>query len=440
MDILNNRETAIALWLLAISVYVYFSPKMIEVRSAFSKLLQTFFAPQIVSVLGLMTVYMVIVISVLSELALWNAGQIKNTLFWCFSIGFLSLFKIDKLKNDRSYFKRLVVDSVKLLAVFQFVIGVYTFPLWVEVILVPLLVFNGTLLAIAKTDEKYYQVKKVLECFLFMFGVIVVCYTLYMLVTDFGEFGNEKTAYDFIVPPLLTLCYLPFIYMLLLYTTYEQVFARLTFFIKKPGYRLIAKIYAVVLFNFRLTLLERWAREVAIGKVESHSDLIDSIKHIFKVSAAEKNPKKVDELQGWSPYEAKSFLATQELNTGYYNKISENEWWAASQTLELSDGILPDNIAYYVEGSEHIAKTLKLKVNINDVSGMPQACVKLTEVGEVLHESSLCLPLSEHMKKAILSCSSYSEMIGNKNISLTVEHWENHKLHGLELKFVVSSI
>ncbi|WP_226422234.1 hypothetical protein [Vibrio sp. E14] len=440
MDILNNREIAIALWLLAISVYVYFSPKMVEVRSAFSKLLQTFFVSQIVSVLGLMIVYMAIVISVLSELALWNTEQIKNTVFWCFSVGFLSLFEIDKLKKDRIHFKRLVVDNLQLLAVFQFVVGVYTFPLLIEAILVPLLVFIGILLAVAKTDEKYYQVKKVLEYLLFMFGVVLVCYTLYMLVTDFGEFGNEKTAYDFIVPPLLTLCYLPFIYMFLVYTTYEQVFSRLTFSIKKPVYRRVAKIYAVVLFNFRLTLLERWAHEVARGNLESHSDLIDSIKHIFKVSIAEKNPKKVDKLKGWSPYEAKSFLATQELSTGYYNKISENEWWASSQMLELNDGILPDNIAYYVEGSEHIAKTLKLKVNINDVSRVTQACVKLTVVAEVLHESSLSLPLSEHMKSAILSCSSYSEVVGNKSISLTVEHWENHKLKGLELKFVVSSI
>ncbi|HAS6253691.1 TPA: hypothetical protein RQL13_004508 [Vibrio vulnificus] len=440
MDILNNREIAIALWLLAISVYVYFSPKMVEVRSACSKLRQTFFVSQVISVLGLMIAYMVIVISVLSELALWNVDQIKNTVFWCFSTGFLSLFEIEKLKKDRSHFRQLVVDNLQLLAIFQFVVGVYTFSLWIEVILVPVLAFIGMLLAVAKTDEKYYQVKKVMEYFLLIFGVVLVCYTLYMLVTNFGEFGKEKTVYDFITPPLLTLCYLPFIYMLLVYTTYEQVFTRLTFFIKKPVYRRVAKIYAVVLFNFRLTLLERWAGQVVRGNIESHSDLIDSIKHIFKVSAAEKSPKKIDQLQGWSPYAAKSFLVTQDLSTGYYNKVSENEWWASSQMLEFSDGILPDNIAYYVEGSEHIAKSLKLKVNINDVLGLTQACVKLAKVAEVLHESSLSLPLSEDMKNAILSCSSHSEMVGNKNISLTVEHWKNHKLKGLELKFVVSSI
>lgn len=440
MDILNNREIAIALWLLVICIYVSFSSKMEEVRNAFRSLLQTFFVTQIVTVFGLMIAYMVIVILVLSEFALWNVDQIKNTVFWCVSVGFLSLFRIDKLKKDRRNFKRLVVDNLKLLAILQFVIGVYTFPLWVEGVLVPLLALIGALFAIAKTDKKYYRVKQVLESFLFMLGVMLVGYTIYMLVTDFGEFGNETTAYDFIVPPLLTLCYLPFIYIFLVFSTYEQVFCRLAFFIKKPIYRRAAKVYVIVLFNFRLTLLERWAHEIARNNIESHSDLIESIKHIFKVSVAEENPKKVDELHGWSPYEAKKFLVNQQLSTGYYNRISENEWWASSQMLEFSDGILSDNISFYIEGSEEIAKTLKLKVNINDVSRVTQACIKLTDVAKVLHESSLCIPLSENMENAILASSSYSEVIGNKNISLTVEHWENHELKGVVLKFVVSSI
>ena len=40
-------------------------------------------------------------------------------------------------------------------------------------------------------------------------------------------------------------------------------------------------------------------------------------------------------------------------------------WGADSSYLEIGSGILPNNIAYYIDGTEKAAKKLKLKMNIN---------------------------------------------------------------------------
>lgn len=140
-------------------------------------------------------------------------------------------------------------------------------------------------------------------------------------MTDFGEFGNKKTAYDFFVPQLLTISYLPFIFFMLIYSTYEQVFVRLKFAIKSRLYRNLAKIYALILFNIRMSLLDRWSFHVARIKIESHADLFESFRHTFKVNQAEKNPKNVPFCQGWSPYQVKEFLSCEGLNTGFYKNI-----------------------------------------------------------------------------------------------------------------------
>lgn len=280
MDIFNNREIAIGLWLLAISIYVFLSPKMVEVKSSFRHLLSAFFVKQIMSVLGLMIVYIIFVIYFLSEMDLWNAEQIKNTVFWCVSVGFMSLFKIESIKKDKSFFKHSVVDNLKLLAILQFIVGVYTFPIWIEILLVPILALIGAMSAIVEGDKKYHQVKTILEYCLSIFGIILIIYTLYMLTTNFSEFGNKKTGYDFFIPSLLTLFYLPFLFFILVYSTYEQVFVRLRFSIKNRLYRNLAKIYAFVLFNVQIGLLERWSFHVARIKVESHTDLIESFWHI----------------------------------------------------------------------------------------------------------------------------------------------------------------
>ncbi len=440
MDILNNREIAIALWLLAISAYIFSSSKMAEVRTAFKKLLSTFFVRQIISVLCLMVAYMAIAIYWLSEFDLWNAEQLKNTVFWCASVGFMSLFKITKIKKVKSYFKHSVIDNLKLLAILQLIVGVYSFSLWIEVLLAPVLALIGAMLAIAETDKKYHQVKVLLEYCLSLFGVVLIIYTLYMLTTNFGEFGKEKTAYDFFVPPLLTLCYLPFIFIMLVYSSYEEAFVRLKFSINNRFHRYTAKFYAIVLFNLRVSQLERWSYQVARENIESHSDLVDTFKHIIKVRSSERNPREVPIEQGWSPYKAKDFLVNEGLKTRFYNRLFEEEWSASSSMEEFNDGIFPDNIAYYVEGSEEAANVLKLKVNVNDAARSQQACEKLEEMAEALSISSLNQPLSEGMKNAISNCESYSEKCEGKKMSFDIERWPNHRFNGYDLKFLISSI
>lgn len=387
-----------------------------------------------------MVAYMVPFIYWLSKLNLWNAEQLKNTVFWCASVGLMSLFKLEQIKKDKSFFKHSVIDNLKLLAILQFVVGVYTFPLWVELLLVPILALIGSMLAIAETDKKYHQVKVLLEYCLSCFGIALIVYTLYMLITNFDKFGQEKTAYDFFVPPILTLCYLPFMFFILVYTTYEQAFIRLKFSIKNRFLRYAAKLYALILFNVRVSLLERWSHEITRGNITKHTDLVDTFKHIFKVVSSEKNPKQVPKERGWSPYQAKDFLVAKGINTGFYNRVFEKEWSASSPLKEFGEGIIPNNIAYYVEGSEELANVLKLKVNVNDATRSQQAYSMLSEIAEALSIASLNQLLSEEMKNAISGCKPYSEKFEGKTISLAVECWPNHRFNGYDLKFIISSI
>lgn len=153
MDILNNREIALVFWLIVISIFFLSSSKMTKIRNSFKRMLAGLFVRQIISVLFLMVTYMVIIIYWLSELDLWNIEQLKNTVFWCISVGFMSLFQLEKFKMDKSFFKKSVIDNFKLLAIIQFIIGVYTFSLWFEILIVPFLALIITMLAIAEAEK-----------------------------------------------------------------------------------------------------------------------------------------------------------------------------------------------------------------------------------------------------------------------------------------------
>jgi redox-regulated HSP33 family molecular chaperone len=168
--------------------------------------------------------------------------------------------------------------------------------------------------------------------------------------------------------------------------------------------------------------------------------LVDTFKHVFKVRSSERNPTEVSKEQGWSPYQAKDFLIGKGVITGFYNRLSEDEWTALSPMNEFSDGIIPDNIAYYIEGSEDVVNVLKLKVNVNDATRSQQASAVLMEMAEALYISSLSQQLSKEMKRAISSCEPYSEKLEDKTVSLTVEHWPDHRFNGYDLKFIISSV
>lgn len=440
MDFLNNREMAVTLWLTAIAIYIFSASKIRDARKSFRSLLSALFARQIISVLILMTIYMGVVVYLMSEADLWNIGQIKNTVFWAVAVGFMSFMKLESIKKDKSFFKHSVINNLKILSIIQFVVGVYAFPLWAELLLVPVLALIGGMSAIAETDEKHNQVKRLLDGLLILFGITVIAYTAYMLITKFSEFGQESTAYDFIVPPLLTILYLPFIFMLMVYSTYEQAFVRLMFTIKENKLRPIAKIYAILFFNFRLALLERWLNHISREKIASHRDLINSFKHIRKVTKLEKSASEVSFEEGWSPYIAKDFLSNEGLASGHYNKLFDNEWHASSPMVALGSESIPDNVAYYVEGIEGIAKILKIKLNINDSSRSHSSRKRLLDLAETLIQKSLNTNITESTKNALLAGEPNCECYGSKSVSVAVDFWHGHKLNGHDIKLIVSGI
>lgn len=388
----------------------------------------------------LMTIYMGVIIYLMYEANLWNSGQIKNTIFWAVGVGFMSLFKLDSIKRDKSFFKHSIIDSLKILAIIQFVVNFYSFPLWVELLLVPILALTGGMSAIAKADEKHNQAKKLLDGLMMLFGIVLIAYTIYMLITNFNKFGQESTLYDFIVPPLLTLFYLPFIFIMMIYSAYEQVFVRLIFVIKDYKLRFTAKLYTILFFNLRLTLLERWLNHVSREKISSHKELINSFKYIRKVTKLESSVNEVPFEEGWSPYIAKDFLSNEGLATGHYDKLFEDGWHASSPMLKLGNEIIPDYITYHVEGIEGIAKILKIQLNINDSSRSQFSRKILLKLAETLIKKSLKMNITEYTKNALLAGEPSCENYGSKSVSVDIDFWQGHQFSGHDIKLIVSGI
>lgn len=273
----NNRELALLIWLALFIIWASRKPGM---RRALSGLMRAFFARKVFTLVALMVLYLVAVVIGFRYLNLWQPSHFTATLLWGVSVGLVTLINLNSISEDEHYFRKTALEQVRLLVLLEFFINFYVFDLWVEMVLVPITVFIGGMLAYAESDSKYAAVKRLLDVVMAIFGAALVVFAVYKAVTDFSAFATASTLRDFVLYPLMSLAFLPFTYIAALWVRYEGLFLRLSFFIRDKDLLRYAKRQAMIKINFRLNLLNAWARAVLRLRPESKADILDSLARV----------------------------------------------------------------------------------------------------------------------------------------------------------------
>ncbi len=370
MKILNNRECAILTWMFLLTLFILTSARMEGTRKSIKEILPTILAKPIIIIVFLTISYMLGSIYFLNKLDLWNLSQLKNTIIWSVSTGLFSIFKVNSIKNDENFLINSFLDNFKIIAIIQFVVEIYSFDFVYELILIPSLVLVGTTLEYSKNENKYRQARIFLNYLLSIFGLAMLIYTGYQITINFNKSILEGTLDDFLTPPLLTLLFIPFLFTLLVYMTYEGIFIRLNNLITNKKLNLSTKIKALLIFNIRLGLLERWASSLNYINLNSPTEIQHSFSKLFQMITAERKQKSVPVNLGWSPHEAIMFLESEGIRTGYYHDTFDNEWMAISSMVYFGEDLFKENISYYIIGNKYAATSLKIKVDIFSKSSL----------------------------------------------------------------------
>ncbi len=439
MDLLSNREWAILAWLTALVLYVGYVSGMQLVREYALDVIKGFFVWKIQSVLILALFYVSLVVYFLHANDLWHIGQLKNTVIWFFAVAFLSFFDLEKYKKDSGLFKKAILDNIKLIALVEFLIGFYVLSFWAELILFPILVLITLIHAYSQTDKKYKSVETLFETVLALFGFSLIVYALYELTTSFSEFVKPETAEDFLLPPFLTLAYLPFIFFLVVYTTYENIFVRLQCSVKDRWVRRFTKAFALIAFNFRIKDLERWVWMIQVRDINSFRGVFRAWRDFRAMRKVEENPPSISKNEGWSPYEAQGFLKEHGIETEHYKEL-QGDWFASAPYVEFGDGLIKANIAYYIDGNSRSTRSLKVIVNINDGTDADIARDKMLNVAEMLFQRSTNHTLPEKIKEAIISEENLDDVYDLYSLSFEIDVWPNHRLNGYSLRFCIAML
>ena len=274
---MNGREKALIAWVFFAFVFILFSSKT---RQAFWGVVKAFLNKKIIIPLLAAFVYSGVSIWILRFAGVWNITLLKDTIFWLLGTATVLFFNVDKASRSSSLFKKMLLETVAFTVFLEFLAGLYSFSFLVEFFSMPLLFLIVGMSALADGRDEYKVARKPLKAILAGYGLFMLSYSV---LTALGNLAESITIYNLltlIVPSVLTVMYLPFVYVFALIMAYETLFVRLKAFIKSKKLLTFAKreIFTLCLFNLRL--LNEFSQSTGGGilRIKSRQDVLNMIK------------------------------------------------------------------------------------------------------------------------------------------------------------------
>lgn len=219
--IFNNREIAIAIWFFVLLIWMLSNK---GVRNSLFILLKAFSQKKILFIILLIILYFSAMLAFLYLVKFWDITLLKDSIIWLVFTGALTCFNAVTAKQNEKIFKKILKESLSIVIILEFILNTYTFPLMVELILLPLLAFIILSEEFSKTNTKYKSVERLMTKLQTILSFTILFSIIYKIATDFKNFWSISTLKIFLLPIILTITFLPFLYFLVLYSRYEILF------------------------------------------------------------------------------------------------------------------------------------------------------------------------------------------------------------------------
>lgn len=423
---LNNAEIAFLIW---IGIFLIYNIKNKAGRSSTLYLLKSFFQINLIKLNLIFTTYILFSSTVfLYWFGVWNYTQIKSTLFWslftAFPLMFKAVFNLYKGKNFLILINKAIKKAFTLTVIFTFFINKYPFPLLIELLIAPIVIIE-----VYFNQLGYKKVSKLLTKIFILFVAVKIIFVSTQLIYDFNKYLSYKTILDFLLPLILYFIFIPYLYLLKLYSEYELFFVKLDFAIDDIKLRKYVKIYSVFKLNFSIDLLNEFKTSLNTFKVSSKDEFKRFIKTIIKNRKIRKFKR--EEFQDlWKPTDAECFLEEEGLKTTSYHYSSYSKVYYADMAK--------NDVAYYIEGSEDCVKSLRLKYYFNYKNGINTPKKEFLRLAEILYNKTLGVSLPDTIIDSIMNERNYK--IEYKRIKVIVEKDIYLNNTGFSIAFTISHL
>jgi len=295
MTHLTTRELAVLSWGAAFFAWALSNG---PVRESAWAVVATAFTRPILTFLVFLSIWTTAATLVLHQIGLWTPLQLKETVLWLAFTGLASGIDAATGYAEPNYWKA-VRDGLGVMVIVQFLTDATTFPFLVEILLVFFLTTASLMVGVAEATNKNPEVKRFLEGFLGIAGAFILAAAVWGAWEDFSALANFDAVRSLLLPPILSACFIPAMFILAVQARYEWLFGKLR---GTRSYRSYAR--------FRLTLLlgPRPDRVLAFGR--RHAFDLPHVRSRKELEALIKTSGKLEEPNDSGPTE---FVAQREV-------------------------------------------------------------------------------------------------------------------------------
>ncbi|GEM_PF-3758060 len=270
----NNRELATFFWMFVLFIYV---ARLKSVRDSFFDLFKTL--TKLKMLFFSFFAYSVLAVRILFLSGIWNSSMLKQTVYWFFFSGIVLTFMV--FKDDFS-FKKIIIGSFGVTVIVEFLVNIYVFPFYVEVLLIPITFLFTAFIPILgnmKDSKENLQAIQMSNIILSMIGFLLLFFSVFKIVSD-DSFYLGETVFDFLFPVIMTVSFIPYLFLVRILTSYESVFViGKIFFDEKSKMLSFLKWQLIKNFRFDIERLKDF-KPIAMREFTVDSDKADIVKII----------------------------------------------------------------------------------------------------------------------------------------------------------------
>jgi len=271
---LNNREIALILWLI---IFIILALTMVKVRQSIIGLIKTFFHSKLIFPIFAMLIFIIGTVAILRMIGFWDISALNDTIYWTIGTAFVTFFNLDKVGKEEKIFKNLIVENIKFIVILEFIINLYTFSLLTELIVLPIIVFLYLMVEVSALRPEQKQVRNLFTILLAVFGGFVLVFTIKEIFLDFQSFASLKNLRDLLLPPLLLVMFIPFLYFVALYMHYDSLFKHIGIANKQTDLLRYTKKKIFMACHINLFKLIDVKKKAGFPKVIEKRDVLDWI-------------------------------------------------------------------------------------------------------------------------------------------------------------------
>lgn len=226
MSILSTREWATLIWGCIFMLYVLCHR---EIRKSLWNIIVIFFDKKLRILWEIILLYVLMITMVFCYLPIWENIYIKDIIIWFLFSGLIYCMNAVSSEADEKYIKKILKDNLKFTMILEFFMSTFTFNIWIELAIIPVITIITVMNVIAERKEEYKSVHKLLDSILAIAEFWIFYETIKIGINEYKQLNIINTLVSFMIPIVYLILIIPLEYILELYSKYEVLFLRMAF-------------------------------------------------------------------------------------------------------------------------------------------------------------------------------------------------------------------